>query len=51
MLKVIFRKDLSNYINSVSTYFNNMYELSWFKDDIVKQVVKDIGKSEMDEVV
>lgn len=50
MLKVMFGKDLPDCITSISTYFNNMYELSWFEDDIVKQIIKDIDKSELNGV-
>lgn len=50
MLKVLFGKELDGVITSPSVYFDNMYEMDWFNDEIVKQMVRDIDKSELNGV-
>ena len=47
MLKVLFGKRLQNTIISPSVYFDNVYSNDWFSDDKVKQIVRDIDKSEL----
>ena len=47
MLKVLFGKRLNDTIISPSIYFDNVYEVDWFNDPVVKQMVKDIDKSEL----
>lgn len=47
MLKVLFGRELENLIESPSVYFDNIYENSWFDDEIVKEIVRDIDKSEV----
>lgn len=47
MLRVMFGEELPECITCVSTYFNNVYEMSWFDDEIVKSIVRDIDKSEL----
>lgn len=47
MLRVLFGKETENTITSVSTYFNNVYEMNWFDDEIVKAIVRDVDKSEL----
>ncbi|MCM1132266.1 MAG: DUF4869 domain-containing protein [Ruminococcus flavefaciens] len=46
MLKVIFG-DTDKSIYNTSVYFNNSYEEDWFTDELVKQIVKDVDKSEI----
>lgn len=47
MLKVLFGRELDDTVVFVDGYFDNVYEYDWFNDDIVKQMVKDIDKSEL----
>ena len=47
MVSVMFGKELPNTIPNIDVYFDNVYENSWFEDDIVKQMVRDIDKSEL----
>ena len=47
MLKVLFGKETENTIPSVSSYFDNVYEMDWFDDEVVKSIVRDIDKSEL----
>ncbi len=46
MLKVMFFKGLDGIV-STNEYFNHTYENEWFEDDIVKQIIRDIDKSEV----
>lgn len=36
-----------NFISNVQDYFNNVYEDEWFDDELVKQMVLDVDKSEV----
>lgn len=47
MVRVMFGKELPDTITNIDVYFNNTYELSWFEDDIVKKMIKDIDDSEV----
>lgn len=49
MVRVLFGDDFGDdkTILDIDTYFNNVYEDEWLDDDIVKQMVKDIDKSEL----
>lgn len=47
MVKVLFGDKLPDTIPDVDAYFNNTYEYDWFEDEIVKQMVRDIDKSEL----
>ncbi len=46
MLKVLFSQELPGIVNT-NVYFNTTYENDWFEDDIVKQIIRDIDKSEV----
>ncbi len=46
MLKVLFSRRLEG-VADTNLYFNNKYERAWFEDDIVKQIIKDIDKSDV----
>lgn len=47
MLYVLFGERLDDTIFPTSVYFNNVYENEWFNDEDVKQIVRDIDKSEL----
>lgn len=46
MLKVYFG-ELKDSIYTTSVYFNNTYDEEWFNDELVKQMVKDVDKSDV----
>jgi hypothetical protein len=46
MLKIYFG-DLENSIYNTSMYFDNTYETKWFKDNLAKEIIKDIDKSDV----
>lgn len=47
MIKVLFGRELEDTIQNIDVYFNNTYEYDWFKDDIVKQMIKDVDNSDI----
>ena len=46
MLSVYFG-DMDNVLHNVETYFNNQYQYSWLEDDFVRDLIKDVDKSEV----
>ena len=50
MVKVLFGTDFgeNKTILDIDTYFNNVYENDWMYDETVKQIVKDIDKSDLE---
>lgn len=47
MIRVLFGRELEDTIQNIDVYFNNTYEYDWFKDDIVKQMIKDVDNSDI----
>lgn len=47
MFNVLFGRELPDTIGNIDVYFDNVYEDEWFEDERVKQIVRDIDKSEV----
>ena len=47
MLKIYFG-EMDNVLHDVETYFNNQYQYSWLEDDFVKDLIRDVDKSEVE---
>lgn len=43
----IFFGEMDNVLHNVETYFNNQYQYSWLEDDFVKELIRDVDKSEV----
>lgn len=47
MLNILFGKETEDTNICPDVYFNNTYEVEWFNDEIVKNIIKDIDRSEV----
>lgn len=48
MLKIYFGEMSGKIIHDVDSFFNNQYRYDWLQDDLVKEMILDIDKSEVE---
>lgn len=48
MLKIFFGEMPGRVIHDVDTFFNNQYKYEWLQDDLVKEMILDVDKSEVE---
>lgn len=48
MLKIYFGEMAGKVIHDVDSFFNNQYRYVWLQDDLVKEMILDVDKSEVE---